>query len=119
MLRTVEVGQVGASGGGAVPGTVFTAPATRGYLAPGGAPAVASAGHAWGAVLTLERTGLLAISTDTEPADHPGTLAARAGLRNDSPGRCAGAYWERDSCRLRALVGALSQRATAGPIIQI
>jgi tetratricopeptide (TPR) repeat protein len=54
--------------GGAIPGTVFTAPATCGYLAAGGAPAVGDAEHAWDAVLALERTGLLAVNAGSDPA---------------------------------------------------
>jgi tetratricopeptide (TPR) repeat protein len=53
-------------GGDAIPVTVFTSPAACAYLAGGGAPA--DAGRAWDAVLALERTGLLAIGADSEPA---------------------------------------------------
>jgi tetratricopeptide (TPR) repeat protein len=56
-----------ALGGGAIPATVITAPATCRYLAAGGAH-VGDAGDAWDAVLALERTGLLAINTDSDPA---------------------------------------------------
>jgi tetratricopeptide (TPR) repeat protein len=54
-------------GGGAIPGTVFTGPAACQYLTAAGTSA-GDTGHAWDAVLTLERTGLLTIGADTEPA---------------------------------------------------
>jgi hypothetical protein len=52
-------------GGGPIPGTVFTAPATCGYLA--GTSAGAGPEQTWDGLLALERTGLLALSTDSEP----------------------------------------------------
>ena len=48
-------------GGQAIPGAVFTAPATCNYLTEAGAAAAARPGHAWDAVLTLEQTGLITI----------------------------------------------------------
>jgi tetratricopeptide (TPR) repeat protein len=55
-------------GGDAIPAAVFIAPATCRYLAAAGAPAGADPGTAWDALLALERTGLVVIGTDSEPA---------------------------------------------------
>jgi tetratricopeptide (TPR) repeat protein len=51
--------------GHAIPGALFTTPAVCGYLADSGASP--DPGHAWAAVLSLERVGLLAI----DPAGAP------------------------------------------------
>ena len=57
--------------GHAIPGTVFTAPATCHYLAQAGAPAAdapaADTHRAWEAARALERTGLLVIDPATTP----------------------------------------------------
>jgi tetratricopeptide (TPR) repeat protein len=54
-------------GGHAIPGTVFTTSAACGYLGEGGAGAVVDPERAWDAVLSLERTGLLAIDPASTP----------------------------------------------------
>lgn len=53
--------------GNRIPGTLFTSPAARSYLTAGGQ---VSPEHAWAAVVTLERAGLVTI----DPAPNPPTV---------------------------------------------
>jgi tetratricopeptide (TPR) repeat protein len=76
--------------GDAIPAATFIAPATCGYLAAAGAPAGADPGKAWAAVLALERTGLLVIGADGEPAVVRMSPAVTAQVQAATPGELSG-----------------------------
>jgi tetratricopeptide (TPR) repeat protein len=95
-------------GGQAIPATVLTAPAVCAYLAQAGAEP-AGPGDAWDAVLTLERTGLLAIGeTSPWPAAWMSRAVAaqvQAAMPEDMLARAARAAadaltegWPKDEC---------------------
>ncbi|HET9899311.1 MAG TPA: tetratricopeptide repeat protein [Streptosporangiaceae bacterium] len=69
--------------GNRIPGTLFTSPAARSYLTTSGQ---VSAEHAWAAVVTLERAGLVSI----DPAPTPPTVmmnsAIAVAVRSATPG---------------------------------
>jgi tetratricopeptide (TPR) repeat protein len=67
--------------GSRIPGTVFTSPAARGYLAGG----QVSAEQAWAAVVTLERTGLLTIDPNPTPPTVMMCSAISAAVRGATP----------------------------------
>jgi tetratricopeptide (TPR) repeat protein len=77
-------------GGDAIPGTVFTTPASCEYLATAGAPAAAGPDHAWDGVLALERAGLLAIGPAGAPKVAWMNGAVAAGVRAATPEEMAG-----------------------------
>ena len=70
--------------GHAIPGTVFTTPATRRYLGGVGAPA-ADARQAWEAVQALEDTGLLAIDSAAGSATVRMSPALQAHIQAATP----------------------------------
>jgi tetratricopeptide (TPR) repeat protein len=67
--------------GNRIPGTVFTSPAARAYLA-----GQASAEQAWAAVVTLERAGLLTIDPAPTPPVVMMNSAIQVAVRSATPG---------------------------------
>jgi tetratricopeptide (TPR) repeat protein len=81
--------------GHGIPGPVFTSPAASRYLAGDGAASPADPERAWGALLILERAGLLAIDrADTPPMVRMSAVvqaAARTAVADGTLDRVAGA----------------------------
>lgn len=67
--------------GNRIPGTVFTSPSARAYLAHG----PASAEQAWAAIVTLERAGLLTIDPAPTPPAVMMTSAIAVAVRSATP----------------------------------
>ena len=72
-------------GGHAVPGTVFTAPATCQYLADQDAGGPPDPQRAWSVLLALQRTGLVAIDTAVAPPAVWVSPAVQAAVRAAAP----------------------------------